>query len=108
MIYNFILNEDKYLTECFNLTKEEFFEKLWEWTYKDDLWDFIESESPDTEYLENYICEVFINENIFHQYEDDEVDCYAFIVDDNGRVYIYNWNRDLIDFVYTKIKEHYD
>lgn len=106
MIYNLIIIETKYPTEHLNLTKEKFFEELWKWTYEEDLWDFIESESPDTEYLEHYI-NVFIDENMFHQYEDDEVDCYAFIVDNNGRVHTYNWNQDLIDFVLKKIEEKY-
>ena len=106
MIYNIVITEYKTHTSFLNLSKEEFFKKLWEWTYKDDLWDFIEENKPDKEYLIYYI-DNFIDENIFHEYEEDEIDCYAFVVDD-GKVYTYNWNKPLEDFVMKKVKEHYE
>lgn len=107
MNYNFVITENKVRNEYLNIsTKEEFFEKLWEWTYEDDLWDFIEGDEPDYEYLIHYIDNVFIDQNIFHEYEEDELDCFAFIVYDN-RVSTYNWNKSLEDFVLKKIEEHY-
>ena len=103
MMYNFIIIENKIQTEYLNIeTEKEFFEKLWEWTYEDDLWDFIEENEPDYEYLIH-----FIDENIFHQYYEDEIDCFAFIVNDNGKINVYNWNVSLEKFVLNKIKEKY-
>ena len=43
-----------------------------------------------------------------NKYEEDELDCFAFKVDDDGVVYVYNWNQPLVDFVMRKIKEHYE
>ena len=107
MTYNFVIIEGKVKSEYLNFYSEEaFFEALWEWTYEDDLWDFIEENKPDKEYLIHYI-DNFIDENIFHEYEEDEIDCYAFVVDD-GKVYTYNWNKPLEDFVMKKVKEHYE
>ena len=108
MTYNFVIIEGKYPEAYLNLTREEFFDTLWLWTYVDDLWDFIDLENPDKEYLEHYICNTFINENIFHKYEDDDINCYAFIVYDNSNVSSYNWNEHLVEFIYNKIKEKYE
>ena len=108
MSYNFVITENKVQNEYLNIkTEEEFFEELWKWTYVDDLWDFILEEKPNKEYLLHYICNTFIDENIFHYYEEDELDCFVFIVHDNGRVSIYNWDKFLEDFILNKIKEKY-
>ena len=108
MSYNFVITENKIQTEYLNIkSKKEFFEELWKWTYVDDLWDFIEYDKPDHEYLIHYIDNTFIDDNIFHGYEEDELDCFAFVVHDNGRVSTYNWNKSLEDFVLGKIKEKY-
>ena len=108
MTYNFVIIENKVKSEYLNFYSEEaFFEKLWEWTYEDDLWDFIEEDNPDREYLIHYIDDVFIDENIFHEYEEDKTDCYAFKVTDKGEVITYNWNQPLEDFVMKKIKLKY-
>lgn len=107
MTYNFVIIVGKYHPEaCLNLTKEKFFEELWRWPYVDELWDFIDLESPDKEYLEDYIYNTFIDENIFHKYEDDDANCYAFTVSDDGKTKTYNWDQSLVDFVYDKIKDH--
>ena len=108
MIYNVAFMIYKEVNSYTNLTKEEFFDKLWEWTYEDDLWDFIEEDKPDEEYLDYFICNIFIDQNIFHEYEEDELDCFAFKVDDDGIVHVYNWNQPLVDFVMKKVKEHYE
>ena len=108
MTYNFVIIENKVQSEYLNFySKEAFFEALWEWTYEDDLWDFIEEDDPDYEYLIHYIDNIFIDENIFHQYEEDELDCFAFIVNNDGIVRLYNWNQSLEDFVLKKIEEKY-
>ena len=83
MTYNLVIIETKCPEAYLNLTEEEFFEKLWIWTYVDDLWDFIEEENPGSEYLNEFIYR-FIDENMFHGYEDDDTDCYAFVAYDNG------------------------
>ena len=44
---------------------------------------------------------------MFHNYEDDDLTCYAFEVDDDEEVHTYNWGQSLIDFVLNKIKEKY-
>ena len=105
MIYNIIITEYKTHTSFLNLSKEEFFKKLWEWTYEDDLWDYIEENNPSEEDLREALYQ-FINENIFHQYEDDDVDCFAFIVDDSVKEY--QIDEGLFEFIYAKIKEHND
>ena len=105
MKYNLIIIEDKCITDYLNLTKSEFFETLWEWTYEYDLWDFIEEEDPDEESLNEYLCNIFIDDNIFHRYCEDDTNCYAFVVDD-GKVSTYHWNQDLLNFIYDKIKDY--
>lgn len=107
MIYNFIIVEYKVITEYLNIQSEEgFFEKLWEWTYEDDLWDYIDDNDPGEEELIDYINNVFIEENVFHKYEDDEINCYAFKVDDFGEVTTYTWDQPLEDFIMQKVREY--
>jgi hypothetical protein len=111
--YNLIIIECKTQTPYLDLTKEELFEHLWEWTYDDDLWynidEWYDNEVKRVEYdeeLEGYIVSTFIPENMFHNYEEDEVDCVAF---SNGdKVSIYEGDEDLLEFVKNKIKEHYE
>ena len=43
---------------------------------------------------------------MFHQYEDDDIDCFAFIEDDSIKEY--QIDEGLFEFVYAKIKEHND
>ena len=105
--YNLVIIENKQCIPFLNLTEQAFYDKLWEWTYEYDLWDYIDDNNPDEEELDGAICQ-FIDENIFHELEDDDIDCYAFKVDDDGIVHTYNWNQSLEDFVLRKIKEHYD
>ena len=101
--YNLVIIESKQCIPFLNLTEQAFYDKLWEWTYEDDLWDWIEENNPTEEELEN-VLDTFIRENVFHQYEDDDVDCFAFIVDDSVKEY--QVNEELFEFVYAKIKEH--
>ena len=108
MIYNIVFIDGKAITEFLNFVSEEdFFEKLWEWTYLDNLWDFIEEDKPDKERLISYIDNIFIDDEIFHNFEDDDLTCFAFVVHDNGRVSTYNWNQSLEDFVLKKIEKKY-
>jgi hypothetical protein len=104
--YNLVMIENKQCIPFLNLTKQAFYDKLWEWTYEDDLWDYIDENNPTEEDLEDALCQ-FIDENVFHKWEDDEVDCFAFINTDEGIVE-YQISEDLIKFVKSKIKEHYD
>ena len=100
--YNLVIIENKYPDAYLNLTKDSFYEKLWEWTYEDDLWDYIEEcqREPSDEELET-----FIIENVFHRYEDDDVDCFAFINTEDG-VKEYSIEDGLYEFIKNKIKEH--
>lgn len=104
--YNLVLFENKQCSPFLNLTEQSFYDKLWEWTYEDDLWDYIDDYNPTEEELENGI-DQFIREHILHKLEDDDVDCFAFVNTDNGLVE-YQVSNELIEFVKTKIKEHYD
>jgi hypothetical protein len=101
--YNLVIIEGKQRIPFLNLTEQEFYDKLWEWTYEDDLWDYIEENNPTKEELEKSLYD-FIKENVFHEYEDDDVDCFAFIVDDSVKEY--QIDEGLFEFVYAKIKEH--
>lgn len=103
--YNLVIIENKQCTPYLNLTEQAFYDKLWEWTYKDDLWDYIEENNPDEEELKNIVFQ-FINENMFHKYEDDDIDCFAFVEDDSIKEYQIDEN--IIEFVHNKIKEHYE
>jgi len=110
--YNFIITEDKVIHSFFNILNEkEFLEKLWEWCYEDDLWDFLD-ENPevlnDKEYLEEWILNQYIPENLFHKYEDDDINCCAFTVPDE-KLDVREYNEDrALSFILNKIKEHYD
>lgn len=102
--YNLVIIQDKQCIPFLNLTEQEFYDKLWEWTYEDDLWDYIEEDNPTEEELEN-VLDQFIRENIFHKYEDDDIDCFAFV---NGDcIKEYQIDENIIEFVHGKIKEHY-
>ena len=101
--YNLVIIEGKQRIPFLNLTEQEFYDKLWEWTYEDDLWDYIEENNPTKEELEKSLYD-FIKENVFHEYEDDDVDCFAFIVDDSVKEY--QVDEGLFEFIYAKIKEH--
>lgn len=98
--------ENKQCIPFLNLTEQAFYDKLWKWTYEDDLWDYIDDNNLDEETLNDAICQ-FIDENIFHRWEDDDVNCFAFIDTDEGIVE-YQISDELIEFVKSKIKEHYD
>lgn len=111
--YNFIIIDiNKVINSFLNLLDEnEFLEELWEWCYEDDLWDFI-YENPEvltnSEDLENYILDTFIPEVLFHHYEDDDLNCFAFTVSDEKLdTREYDEYRAL-SFILDKIKKHYD
>lgn len=110
--YNFIITEDKVIHSFLNfLNENEFLEKLWEWCYEDDLWDFLD-ENPevlnDKEYLEEWILNTFIPEDLFHRYEDDDLNCFAFTVSDE-KLDVREYNEDrALSFILNKIKKHYD
>lgn len=104
--YNLVIIESKQCTPFLNLTEQEFYDKLWEWTYADDLWDYIDENSPTEEDLEDALCQ-FINENVFHKWEDDDVDCFAFINTDN-KIEEYSINEGLFKFIKSKIKEYHE
>lgn len=113
MIYNIVFMIYKEASSYTNLTKEEFFDKLWEWTYVDDLWYFIDETEPTKEELISYLYNVFIDENMFHKFEDDDTSCYAFCVDVQGTtnittsIFEYNENQELEDYIMSKVLEHY-
>jgi len=104
--YNLVMIENKQCIPFLNLTEKEFYDKLWEWTYEDDLWDYIDENNPDKEELENVLNQ-FIDENVFHKYEDDDVDCFAFVNTDNG-VIEYQIDGELFKYIEFKIEEHYE
>lgn len=112
MLYNFIINEGKVIHHFLNiLNEEEFLEKLWEWYYEDDLWDFLDK-NPEVlnnkEYLEEWLLNQFIPEDLFHKYEDDDLNCFAFTASDE-KLDVREYNEDrALSFVLNKIKEHYD
>ena len=103
--YNLVIIENKQCIPFLNLTEQAFYDKLWEWTYEDDLWDYLDENDPTDEELENALYQ-FIRENMFHEYEDDDVDCFAFIVDDSVKEY--QVDEGLFKFIYAKIKEYND
>ena len=102
--YNLVIIEGKQCIPFLNLTEKEFYDKLWEWTYEDDLWDCLNENNLNDEELENAI-DQFIRENMFHEYEDDDIVCFAFINTDKGIVE-YQINDELLRFVYNKIEEY--
>ena len=109
--YNFIITENKVTSSYLNiLNEDDFLNKIWEWCYEDDLWDFL-NEIPEylnnSEELEDYLLSNFIPEDLFHKWEDDEINCFAFTVSDEKlKVAEYNEDRALT-FVLNKIEEHY-
>lgn len=103
--YNLVIIEDKQWIPFLNLTEQEFYDKLWEWTYEDNLWDYIDDDHPDEETLNDAIYQ-FIDEYVFHKWEDDDVNCFAFVED--GEVKEYQISKELFEFIKLKIKEHYD
>jgi hypothetical protein len=111
-IYNFIIIDGKVIHSFLNiLNEEEFLEKLWEWCYEDDLWDYL-GDTPellnDSEELEDFLINRFIPEYLFHHFEDDEINCFAFTVSDE-KLDVREYNEDrALSFVLNKIKEHYD
>ena len=112
IIYNFIITEDKIIHPFLNiLNEEEFLEKLWEWCYEDDLWDFL-YENPEvltnSEDLEDYILNTFIPEDLFHHYEDDDLNCFAFTASDE-KLDVREYDKDrALAFVLNKIKKCYE
>jgi len=104
--YNLVIIENKQCIPFLNLTEQDFYDKLWEWTYEDNLWDYLEENHPTEEEL-NYVLPQFINDNIFHKYEDDYIDCFAFTNND-GYVTEYEIGDNLFNFIYNKIKEYHD
>ena len=104
--YNLVIIEGKQCIPFLNLTEQSFYDKLWEWTYEDDLWDYIEENNPTEEEFEN-VLDQFIRENIFHEYEDDDVNCFAFINTGDG-IKEYQVGNTFIEFIESKIKEHYE
>ena len=110
--YNLIIIECKIQTCYLNLTKREFFEHLWEWTFEYDLWDNIEANNllSNREDLEDWILNFVIPECMLHNYEDDEIDCIAFTnSDEKCKVHMYKGDdEDLIDFIIEKINKHYE
>jgi hypothetical protein len=77
----------------------------------DDLWDYLD-ETPEvlnnSEELEDYLLNTFIPEDLFHRYEDDDLNCFAFTVSDE-KLDTREYNEDkALAFVLDKIKKHYD
>ena len=111
MLYNFIITEGKVIHPFLNfLDENKFLEELWEWCYDYDLWDFLD-ENPEaltnSEELEDYLLNTFIPEDLFHRYEDDDLNCFAFTVSDE-KLDVREYNEDrALAFVLGKIKEHY-
>ena len=104
--YNLVIIEGKQCIPFLNLTEQAFYDKLWEWTYEDDLWDYLDENNPTEEDLED-VLDQFIRENVFHEYEDDDVNCFAFVNTDDGIVE-YKVDDTLIEFVKSKIEEYYE
>lgn len=107
--YNFIIIDfNKTINSFLNfLDENEFLEKLWEWCYDGDLWDYLD-ENPEVlnnkEDLEDYLLNTFIPEDLFHHYEDDDLNCFAFTVSDEKlEVREYDEDRALA-FILNKIK----
>lgn len=113
MIYNVVFFIYKEASSYTNLTKEEFFDKLWEWTYEDDLWDFLDETEPTKEELISYLDNVFIDENMFHKFDEDDTSCYAYYIEEKSslnpstKISEYYWNQELEDYVMNKVLEHY-
>lgn len=117
MLYNIIFTEYKTHTSFLNLSKEEFFKKLWEWTYEDDLWDYFIDEpeilkDENREDLEDWLWNVFIPDCVFHDDEDESISCYTFVIKSsvNNSIIVeeYYFNQDLVNFILKKIEQKYD
>lgn len=80
--YNILIIDGKNVYPYFNLNETEFLEKLWRWTYIDELFDTIKERDFSKEDLEDYLIENFIPEDVFHNYEDDDLTCFAFTASD--------------------------
>ena len=109
--YNLIIIESKVKTYYLNLTKEKFFNHLWEWTFEYDLWDNIETDNllSNEEELINWIWDFVIPQCIFHKYEDDEIDCIAFTnSDEKCEVSLYDGDEDLVNFIINRIYKYYN
>ena len=104
--YNLVIIENKQCIPFLNLTEQAFYDKLWEWTCEDDLWDYLEENNPTKEELEN-VLDQFIRENMFHKYEDDDINCFTFVDTDEG-IIEYQGDKNLLEFIKSKIKEHYE
>ena len=111
--YNFvIIDNNKAISPFLNFVDEnKFLEKLWDWCYEDDLWDYLD-ETPEvlnnSEDLEDYLLNIFIPEYLFHHYEDDELNCFAFTVSDE-KLDVREYDEDrTLSFVLNKIKKVYD
>lgn len=104
--YNLVIIENKQCIPLLNLTEQAFYDNLWKWTYEDNLWDYIDDNNPDEEEL-NDVIRQFIDEDVFHKWEEDDIDCFAFVNTDEGIVE-YQVSDKLFEFVKSKMKEHYD
>jgi hypothetical protein len=111
--YNFVITDnDKVISPFLNFVDEnKFLEELWEWCYEDDLWDFL-YENPEVlnneEDLEDWILNTFIPEDLFHRYEDDDLNCFAFTISDE-KLDTKEYDEDrALSFILDKIKEHYE
>ena len=111
--YNFVITDiNKTISPFLNfLDENEFLKELWEWCYEDDLWDFI-YENPEiltnSEDLEDYILNTFIPEDLFHRYQDDDLNCFAFTVSDE-KLDTKEYDEDrALSFVLDKIKKRYE
>jgi len=110
--YNFvIIDSNGYANPYLNfLDEDEFLEELWRWCYEYDLWDYIEDNTEvltNSEDLEDYLLNTFIPEDLFHRYEDDDLNCFAFTTSDE-KLDVREYNEDrALSFVLNKIKEHY-
>ena len=111
--YNFvIIDTSKVISPSLNfLNEKEFLEELWKWCYEGDLWDYLD-ETPEvltnSEDLENYILDIFIPEYLFHRYEDDDLNCFAFTVSDE-KLDTKEYDEDrALSFVLDKIKKRYE
>ena len=109
--YNFVITDNnKGINSFLNfLNEEEFLKELWEWCYEDDLWDYL-YETPEvlnnSENLEDYLLNTFIPEDLFHRYEDDDLNCFAFTVSDE-KLNVKEYDEDrALSFILDKIKKH--
>ena len=100
--YNLIIVENKQVVPFFNLTEQDFYNKLWEWTYLDDLWDYLD-DNP-TILTEDLL--TWIDLTVFHNDDEDDITCCAFVIDNEVKEYLIQ--DGLIEFVKSKIKEHYE